>query len=95
MQLMEITEAEREKILKNVFLSLEPPVLKVYSSKEKKKQVTLAFLAGLFEADTIYTERQVNERLAAVWPNFATLRRALVDYGFLSRTRDCSRYQRT
>lgn len=43
------------------------------------------FLAGRFEPDRLYDEREVNAILAADEPDPATLRRLLVDHGFLGR----------
>ncbi len=50
-----------------------------------KRRVVLDYLAGLFEPGRVYPERVVNERLAAVHPDFAALRRYLVDEEFLER----------
>ena len=44
-----------------------------------------AFLAGRFEPGRRYAEREVNELLADDAPDVATLRRLLVDEGFLER----------
>ena len=44
-----------------------------------------AFLAERFAADRRYSEAEVNEVLAADAPDEATLRRLLVDEGFLRR----------
>lgn len=90
----EITEEERDKVLKNVFSSMEPLKLKVFSAKEKKKVITLIKLSEQFERGRQYAERQVNEILEAIYPDYATLRRYLVEYGFLERTRDCRTYWR-
>lgn len=87
-----ITEAERQKILGNVFESMEPLKLKVFSPKEKKKIVTLQRIAELFEPGRRYTEPEVNDLLRPVYGDFVALRRALIDYGFLQRTRDCMAY---
>ncbi len=50
-----------------------------------KRRVVLDYLANLFEPGKEYREAEVNERLAAVHPDFAALRRYLVDEEFLSR----------
>jgi hypothetical protein len=42
-------------------------------------------LAGHFEPGRTYPEREVNEILAGHSEDFATLRRYLVDYGYLAR----------
>ena len=44
-----------------------------------------AFLAGRFEPDQLYDEREVNALLADDAPDPATLRRLLVDHGYLGR----------
>lgn len=44
-----------------------------------------AFLAERFERDTLYDEPEVNAILADDAPDPATLRRLLVDHGFLGR----------
>lgn len=87
-----ITEAERQKILENVFISLEPLRLKVFSKKEKKKIVILQQVAAQFEPGRQYTEPEVNELLRAIWDDFATMRRYLIEYGYLERKRDGSAY---
>jgi hypothetical protein len=43
------------------------------------------FLAERFEPDRLYDEREVNAMLADDAPDPATLRRLLVDHGFLGR----------
>jgi hypothetical protein len=49
--------------------------------------VVLRRLAASFEPGVDYPEREVNEILGRFNPDFATLRRALVDEGFLGRER--------
>jgi hypothetical protein len=44
-----------------------------------------AFLADRFERDRLYDEREVNAILADDAPDPATLRRLLVDHGYLGR----------
>lgn len=89
-----ITETEYEKILGNVFESLKPLKLKIFSAKEKKKIVILRKLAEQFEAGRNYTEKEVNDILGNIYADYAMLRRYLIEYGYLERTRDCSRYWR-
>ncbi len=50
-----------------------------------KRLVVLDWLAGLFEPGQAYVEKDVNELLSAVHPDYAALRRYLVDDGFLHR----------
>lgn len=54
----------------------------------------LAYLAEKFEKDRDYTEKEINQ-IITVWHTFNDyfiLRRLLVDYGFLDRVPDGSRY---
>jgi hypothetical protein len=50
-----------------------------------KRLVVLDHLAGLFEPGRRYTETEVNHTLGAWHPDYAALRRYLVDEGFLRR----------
>jgi hypothetical protein len=52
----------------------------------------LEYVIKAFELDVYYSEREVNEVLKEFHPDTAILRRYLVDYGFLARERDGSRY---
>lgn len=88
----EITEAETEKILSSVFSSLDPLKLRIFSKKEKKKIVILRKIAEQFRPETDYTEKQVNAVLADIYDDYVTIRRYLIEYGFMDRTRDGSRY---
>jgi hypothetical protein len=50
-----------------------------------KRLLVLDHLAGLFEPGRRYLESEVNETLRTYHPDYATLRRYLVDEGFLDR----------
>ena len=68
--------------------------LKMIPSQTKKIKIILAYLIMAFEFDVHYSEREVNEILKKYNPDTAILRRYLVDYGYLARERDGSRYWR-
>lgn len=87
-----ITKAEEEKILASAFCSFEPLVLKTFSPKEKKKIVILKKIAGQFERDRRYTEKEVNAILRTIFDDYATIRRYLIEYGFMMRTKNCEEY---
>lgn len=59
--------------------------LVIVPSKQAKLRVVLDHLAQSFEPGRSYPEKQVNEVLAGFHPDYATLRRYLVDEGFLTR----------
>jgi len=50
-----------------------------------KRLLVLDHLARLFEPGRRYTEAEVNQALGAWYPDYAALRRYLVDEGFLRR----------
>jgi hypothetical protein len=59
--------------------------------KRKKRVAVLRRLMSDFEAGRAYDEREVNEILGRSHDDVATLRRELVGYGFMSRTRNTYR----
>jgi len=67
--------------------------LTVLPTVPAKFRIVLEHLAGSFDLGTEYPEATVNAILNSWHPDHATLRRQLVDYGFL--TRDNSLYRRT
>ncbi|HEY5094763.1 MAG TPA: DUF2087 domain-containing protein [Candidatus Eremiobacteraceae bacterium] len=50
-----------------------------------KQTVVLRWLADQFDRDATYPEHDLNAALAQVHPDFATLRRMLVDHRFMAR----------
>jgi DNA-binding CsgD family transcriptional regulator len=65
-----------------------------WPKKQKDKLVLLRLVAGLFQEERRYTEKEVNAILTPVWPEHVTLRRYLMKYRFLDRKTDCSEYWR-
>ena len=77
------------------FLDDEGRVIQL-PKKQTARRAVLAYLAGKFDLDTDYTEKQVNV-LCNSWHIFGDpcfIRRELVDNGLLDRENDCSRYWR-
>lgn len=62
--------------------------------KEKEKLVILVRLAERFSPGRLYTQKEVDAILAGADPDYAALRRYLVDYRFLEREPDGSAYWR-
>jgi len=87
-----ITQEESEKILKKYFPKGIDGPLKTLDMKEKNKLVVLKEIAKRFEAEKLYNEKEVNEILKTAHDDFVTLRRYLIEYGFLDRKSDGSRY---
>lgn len=86
------TDNEREKIITTFFTSQNPLILKSFSMKEKKKLVILKIISEQFEANKRYTEKEVNKLLKSIYKDYATIRRYLIEYGFMDRTQDCKEY---
>ena len=86
------TEKEKAKILEAFLESNQPLKLKEFSPKAKKKVIILARIAEEFTFGKIYTEKEIKTILKSIYPDHATLRRSLVDYGFLGRTKDGKEY---
>lgn len=87
-----VTEAERESILRAAFESLSPLRLRVFPPKAKKKVVILTKIAESFEEGRKYSEKEVNAILSDIFDDYVTIRRYLIEYGFMDRTRDNSLY---
>jgi hypothetical protein len=87
-----ITKEEREKTIATVFSSLQPLKLKLFSSKEKKKIITLQRIMEQFEKGRIYPEKEINKILKDIYEDYPTLRRYLTEYGFMGRSTDCKEY---
>jgi len=87
-----ITDEETAQICRKCFASMEPLVLRSFPPKQKTKLIILRQIAALFSAERRYTEKDVNGILKAVFHDYVTLRRYLIEYGFLDRTASGSEY---
>lgn len=87
-----ITEKEKEQILETVFESLSPLKLKTFSRKEKKKIIILRKIAEQFEHGKKYTEKEINKVLKEIYDDYVSIRRYLIEYGFMDRTDDGKEY---
>jgi hypothetical protein len=68
--------------------------LSAMPAKRKNRLSVLSALADCFEPHRTYTENEVNEVLLHVHDDYCSLRRALVDEGFLSRVPSGAKYWR-
>ncbi len=80
---MEEVEDDYERKVFKTFLQGEKIVQ--FPAAEKKWRVVLRWLASKFEEGVRYPEKQVNEILRRHHEDFATMRRDLVDNGFMQR----------
>ena len=86
------TAEETEKITQTYFSSQNPLVLKSFPAREKKKIVVLRRISQQFDKDRHYNEKEVNAILKAIFNDFVTIRRYLIEYGFMDRTKNCNEY---
>jgi len=85
-----ITDKERKATIK-AYMG-ETNALKSYPAKEKKKIIVLGEIVKNFSTGRIYTEKEINRVLKRIFEDYATIRRALVEYGFIDRSNDCTKY---
>ena len=69
--------------------------LQQWPARHKVQRMAIALLARRFDPAREYPEREVNETLmdGHTFADWALLRRNLVDWGFMSRESDGSRYR--
>jgi hypothetical protein len=87
-----ITEKENTEILQALFPEGSVGPLLRFPKKEKQKIAVLRQLIQRFEMNKKYTEKEVNEILQNAFHDYVTLRRYLIEYGFLDRFSDGSYY---
>jgi DNA-binding transcriptional ArsR family regulator len=78
-------ESEEENAVLRAFF--DGPRLRQIPASRKKRVVVLRRLLERFGPGRDYTEAEVNEMLREAHDDVATLRRELVDYGFMARDR--------
>lgn len=87
-----ITAAESEEIIKRYFPQGPDGPISEFPAKEKRKVIIIKQLAKRFELGRKYSEKEVNAVLEATFHDYVTLRRYLIEYGFLDRLPDGSSY---
>ncbi|MDO4898612.1 MAG: DUF2087 domain-containing protein [Rothia sp. (in: high G+C Gram-positive bacteria)] len=68
-------------------------VMTAWPSKRRPRAHVLLHLVTYFDPGTTYTEPEVNEILAALWHDFAFMRREMVEYGYLVRSSTGATYR--
>ncbi len=86
-----ITDEETDKTMKT-YMNADGS-LKQFPAKEKKKIILLREIMKNFDSNKEYRENEVNQVLERIYSDFPTLRRALIEYGFVERSLDCSIYK--
>jgi hypothetical protein len=91
-QQIEIRADEREKIIANYFTERGKGRLKSLPKKLKKKIIILEHILTKISANTIYSEAELNAVLKNSYEDFVTLRRDLIEFNYMNRSKDCSQY---
>ena len=87
-----MTLEEQQELEKKFFpQGVEGKLIK-FPKKEKQKLGTLRVIVKRFEVGKNYTEKEINEVLKTIYEDYVTLRRYLIEYGFLDRKDDGSAY---
>ncbi|MHB1418385.1 MAG: DUF2087 domain-containing protein [Bacillota bacterium] len=87
-----ITEQESEKILTAHFKQGLNGPLDSFPLKEKMRVAILRHLIKFFDTGKTYTEKEVNTVLKQFYDDYILLRRNLIEYGFMDRTKDGTSY---
>ena len=83
-QIAQAAEKEHRLVISRFF---KDGALTAFPAKRKSRAHILLYLVNYFDPGRTYTEQEVNKILKALWPDFAYLRRELVDYGYFKRDR--------
>lgn len=87
-----VTQKEYEDVIGKYFPDGPDGMLTEFPAKEKRKLAILTHLSRRFEPEVRYTEKQLTEILKIANADHATLRRYLIEYGFMDREKDGSAY---
>ncbi len=87
-----VTADEQREIGAKYINEGESVSLKSFPKKQKAKLVVLNRIAELFDRAKRYSEKEVNAILGGVYEDHVTIRRYLIEYGFLARKPDGSEY---
>ena len=87
-----ITADENKKLLEKYLPDGLDGRLQTFDVKEKNKLAILRHIVKRFELGNIYTEKEVNQILKNIYSDYVTLRRYLIEYGFMDRKLDGSQY---
>ena len=87
-----ITPQEREKVIRT-YMDENGALLR-FPAREKKKIVVLREIMKNFKPDREYSEKEINRILERIYAqDYPTIRRYLIEYGFMDRSKDGSVYR--
>jgi len=88
-----ITQKEKDDVLSRYFDGNGNLIIKNFPAKEKKKIIILQKLVENFQPSRNYSEQEVNEILQRYYEDFVTVRRYLIQYGFMARDKTGANYR--
>ena len=87
-----ITPEDKAEVLEKYFGSDGQMLIQAFPPKEKRKIIIMEKIMDDFEVDRDYSEKEVNQIIARYYSDFVTVRRYLIQYKFMDRVKDGSRY---
>lgn len=90
--MFEITEKDINLVKEKYIISKKPLKISLFPPKEKRKYILLCIIMHQFEKEKIYTEKDMNRILGAIYDDHVTIRRYLIMYRFFDRKDDGSAY---
>ncbi|MCP4610664.1 MAG: DUF2087 domain-containing protein [Planctomycetes bacterium] len=86
-----ITEKENRDIIRACFHA-DGQKLKHFPKKQKKKVAIQRHIMGRFAKGRRYSEKEINSILKSIYSDHVSIRRYLIDYGFLDREKNGAEY---
>ncbi|MGA3599276.1 DUF2087 domain-containing protein [Lysinibacillus agricola] len=87
-----VTVEEKEKVLATYFKNGLDGSIESFPRKEKRKIILLQHIVTKFEVGNKYGEKEVNEIVKPIYSDYVSIRKYLIEYGFLDRSDDCTTY---
>jgi hypothetical protein len=84
-----ITQTEQDQIVKKYF---SDGTLTKFPPKEKQRLVILREISKQLKKDDMYDEKELNQILKGIYGDYVLIRRYLIEYGFIDRKSDGSKY---
>ncbi len=91
--MFDYTEKEKEKVLQGYFSSHDPLQLTIFPSKQKKQYIVLKIILEMAVTERVYSESEINDVFASIYPDFVTIRRAMIDYRLMKRDKYGKAYE--
>jgi hypothetical protein len=84
-----ITQDEQDHILNKYF---SEGTLTTFPPKEKQRLIILREISKQLNEDDFYDEKELNQLLKGIYTDYVLIRRYLIEYGFVDRKPDGSKY---